>query len=83
MPLLIVDDLGMRKLPHTAAEDLLELIMRRLRTSLDAADVKPARGRLRQAAWRYGGRHCAARSPLTPRACAQMWAEELAHKSPH
>jgi DNA replication protein DnaC len=27
--LLIVDDLGMRKLPHTAAEDLLELIMRR------------------------------------------------------
>lgn len=27
MPLLIVDDLGMRKLPHTAAEDLLEVIM--------------------------------------------------------
>src|SRR5213596_2876496 len=29
VPLLIVDDLGMRKLPHTTAEDLLELIMRR------------------------------------------------------
>lgn len=28
-PLLIVDDLGMRKLPATAAEDLLELVMRR------------------------------------------------------
>jgi DNA replication protein DnaC len=28
-PLLIIDDLGMRKLPQTAAEDLLELIMRR------------------------------------------------------
>ena len=28
-PLLIIDDLGMRKLPHTAAEDLLEVIMRR------------------------------------------------------
>lgn len=28
-PLLIIDDLGMRKLPPTAAEDLLELIMRR------------------------------------------------------
>ncbi len=28
-PLLIIDDLGMRKLAHTAAEDLLELIMRR------------------------------------------------------
>ena len=29
VPLLIIDDLGMRKLPHTAAEDILELIMRR------------------------------------------------------
>jgi len=29
IPLLVIDDLGMRKLPHTAAEDLLEIIMRR------------------------------------------------------
>jgi DNA replication protein DnaC len=29
VPFLIIDDLGMRKLPATAAEDLLELIMRR------------------------------------------------------
>ena len=29
VPLLIVDDLGMRRLPLTAAEDLLEIIMRR------------------------------------------------------
>jgi DNA replication protein DnaC len=29
VPLLILDDLGMRKLPTSAAEDLLELIMRR------------------------------------------------------
>jgi DNA replication protein DnaC len=29
VPLLIIDDLGMRKLPHSAAEDLLELIMGR------------------------------------------------------
>lgn len=29
VPQLIIDDLGMRKLPHTAAEDLLEIIMRR------------------------------------------------------
>jgi hypothetical protein len=28
-PLLILDDLGMRKLPLTAAEELLEIIMRR------------------------------------------------------
>jgi DNA replication protein DnaC len=29
IPLLIIDDLGMRKLAHTVAEDLLEPIMRR------------------------------------------------------
>src|ERR1700683_842194 len=29
VPLLIVDDLGMRKLPVTAAEDMLEIVMRR------------------------------------------------------
>ena len=29
IPLLIIDDFGMRKLPHTTAEDLLEIIMRR------------------------------------------------------
>jgi DNA replication protein DnaC len=34
VPLLIIDDLGMRKLTHTAAEDLLELIMRRYERAL-------------------------------------------------
>jgi len=29
VPLLIIDDFGMRKLPQTAAEDVLEIIMRR------------------------------------------------------
>jgi DNA replication protein DnaC len=29
VPLLIIDDFGMRKLPQSAAEDLLEIIMRR------------------------------------------------------
>jgi DNA replication protein DnaC len=29
VPLLIIDDLGMRKLPATAADDLLEIVMRR------------------------------------------------------
>ena len=29
IPLLIIDDIGMRKLPSTAAEDLLEIVMRR------------------------------------------------------
>jgi DNA replication protein DnaC len=26
---LVIDDLGMKRLPHTAAEDLLEIVMRR------------------------------------------------------
>jgi DNA replication protein DnaC len=33
VPLLIIDDFGMRKLPHTAAEDLLEIVMRRYERS--------------------------------------------------
>lgn len=41
-PLLIIDDLGMRKLPPTAAEDLLELIMRRYeRTSTIMTTNRP------------------------------------------
>ena len=41
-PLLIIDDLGMRKLPHTAAEDLLELVMRRYeRTSTLLTSNRP------------------------------------------
>jgi DNA replication protein DnaC len=34
VPLLIIDDFGMRKLPLTAAEDLLEIIMRRYERSI-------------------------------------------------
>jgi DNA replication protein DnaC len=42
VPLLIVDDLGMRKLPATAAEDLLELVMRRYeRTSTLLTSNRP------------------------------------------
>jgi DNA replication protein DnaC len=33
VPLLIIDDFGMRKLPQTAAEDLLEIVMRRYERS--------------------------------------------------
>ena len=29
VPLLVLDDLGMKRLPHTAAEDVLEIVMRR------------------------------------------------------
>src|SRR5437588_784233 len=42
VPLLIVDDLGMRKLPATAAEDLLEIVMRRYeRTSTVLTSNRP------------------------------------------
>ena len=34
VPLLIIDDFGMRKLPLTAAEDLLEIVMRRYVSSM-------------------------------------------------
>jgi DNA replication protein DnaC len=41
-PLLIIDDLGMRKLPSTAAEDLLEIVMRRYeRTSTMLTSNRP------------------------------------------
>jgi DNA replication protein DnaC len=42
VPLLIIDDLGMRKLPPTAAEDLLEIVMRRYeRTSTLITSNRP------------------------------------------
>ncbi|PYP82306.1 MAG: hypothetical protein DMF61_26725, partial [Blastocatellia bacterium AA13] len=43
IPLLIVDDLGMRKLPLTAAEDLLEIIMRRYERASTLVTSKSAR----------------------------------------
>jgi DNA replication protein DnaC len=42
VPLLIIDDLGMRKLPSTAAEELLEIVMRRYeRTSTAVTSNRP------------------------------------------
>lgn len=42
VPLLIIDDLGMRKLPASAAEDLLEVVMRRYeRTSTLLTSNRP------------------------------------------
>ncbi len=42
VPLLIIDDLGMRKLPPTAAEELLEIVMRRYeRTSTLLTSNRP------------------------------------------
>ena len=45
VPLLIIDDLGMRKLPLTAAEELLEIIMRRYeRASTLLTSNRPVEG---------------------------------------
>ena len=82
VPLLIIDDLGMRKLPHTAAEDLLEMIMRRYERASTTPDVKPTGRRLGQAARRHRRGHRAPRSAAASRARAQVRATELAHQSP-
>jgi DNA replication protein DnaC len=39
--LLIIDDFGMRKLPQTAAEDLLEIVMRRYRNTAFQLPASP------------------------------------------
>ena len=81
VPLLIIDDLGMRKLAHTAAEDLLEVIMRRYeRASTLLTSNRPVR-RLGQAAGRHRRRHRLTRSLAPSRARAQMRAPELADES--
>ena len=80
VPLLIIDDLGMRKLPHTAAEDLLELIMRRYeRASTMLTSNRPVED-WGQAARRHRRGHGAARPPPPSRARAEVRAAELAHQ---
>ena len=82
VPLLIIDDLGMRKLPHTAAEDLLELIMRRYeRASTMLTSNRPVDD-WGKAARRHRRRHRAARPPAPSRARAQVRAAQLAHQGP-
>jgi DNA replication protein DnaC len=41
VPLLIIDDLGMRKVPVTAAEELLEIVMRRHERTSYFAHLQP------------------------------------------
>jgi hypothetical protein len=78
VPLLIIDDFGMRKLPHTAAEDLLEIIMRRYeRFSTLLTSNRPVEdwGKL------LGDvAAVSARSLAASRSCAQVWPAELAHQ---
>lgn len=82
VPLLIVDDLGMRKLPHTAAEDLLEVVMCRYeRASTLLTSNRPVDD------WSKLLGDTApvtapARSATASRTRAQMRATQLAHESP-
>ncbi len=68
VPLLIIDDLGMRKLPATAAEDLLELDPASLRARLDPHHLQPSRRRLGKAPRRHRRRRSSARPHAPPRA---------------
>ncbi len=81
VPLLILDDLGMRKLPLTAAEELLEIIMRRYeRANTMLTSNRPVDdwGKLLGDA---GRRERHARSLTAPRTRAQVWPAELAHQN--
>jgi DNA replication protein DnaC len=64
VPLLIIDDLGMRKLPLTAAEDLLEIIMRRYeRASTLLTSNRPVED------WGKTAGRCAAVTAMLDRCC--------------
>jgi len=81
VPLLILDDLGMRKLPLTAAEELLELIMRRYeRASTMLTSNRPVED-WGQTDGRRGRRQRHARPLTAPRPCTQVRSSELAHQN--
>jgi hypothetical protein len=68
---LLIDDLGMRRVLHTAAEDLLEISMRRYEraSTLLTSNRRVDTG---QATQRHCRRDGFARSAAAPRARAQM-----------
>lgn len=81
VPLLIIDDLGMRKLPLTAAEELLETHHAPLRTSQHHADLESPGGRLGETAGRCGRGQRHARSPTAPWTRAQVRSPQLAYQN--
>jgi energy-coupling factor transporter ATP-binding protein EcfA2 len=80
VPLLIIDDLGMRKLPLTAAEELLEIIMR-LRTGQHTPDLESSHRGLGEDVGRHRCRQCHARPSSSPRACAQVRSAQLENQN--
>jgi hypothetical protein len=81
VPLLIIDDLGMRKLPLTAAEELLEIIMRRYeRASTPITSNGPVEDWGKLSRWYCRLRH--AGSPSVPRARSQNAARAAGEPRP-
>jgi hypothetical protein len=81
VPLLIIDDLGMRKPPHTATEDLMGLIMRHYERASTLLTSNPTRRRFWRAALRHGRIHRVSGSASAGGARAEMWSAPLAHKA--
>ena len=81
VPLLIIDDLGMRKLPLTAAEELLEIIMRRYERASTLLTSNQTRRRLGQTAGRQRRRHRHAGSLAASRTRSQVRPAQLAHQN--
>ena len=76
----------MRKLPHAAAESILEFIMRRYERGLDSAHIQsPRRGLGKTTRWvrRRPGVARPPPPPPPPLARAQMLATQLTHQGPH
>src|SRR4051794_13785614 len=81
VPLLVLDDFGMRKLPHTAAEGSAGNRDAPLRKVQHTVDLQSTCGRLGQAPWRRGDRQFHARSSAAPWPRTQMWSAQLAHQN--
>jgi DNA replication protein DnaC len=68
IPLLILDDFGMQKLPLTAAEKLLEIVMRRYERANTLLTSNRPVDELGQTAGRHGGGQLDARPAASSRA---------------
>ena len=80
--LLIVDDMGMKKLPRRSGEVLFEIIMRRYETAQHDDDQQPAAGRLGQADRRRAQRHGHPRPLPAPRRDLAAYRQELSAAEP-
>src|SRR5712691_9050788 len=80
LPLLIIDDFGMRKLPLDRSRGSAGNHHASLRTRQYVAHIESPSRRLGEAVRRCSGGHRHARSSAPPRPCAQVRSAELAHQ---